>query len=468
MPAFSPKLLAEWTAGKWLGAPPDKPITGFCQDTRKLKPGDCFVALKTDQRDGHAFLASARDAGATAALVDHPRDDLYLPQLFVEDSLSAFQTIAHQHRHTFPGPVVGVTGSCGKTSTKDLIALLLGDECLKTEKNLNNTLGVPLTLTRLDPVKHKYAVIEAGINQPGEMSVLGGMISPTVAVVTMIGPAHLEQLGDMESVAREKAELVRLGAPGASLVCMEDCLQYPAFHQFGGEIFSVCQSCEAKPALDFTEYRSCFRFFREGQGTRVQVQSALFAGQFTIDSHLTKGMVSNAVIAVLTAILCGAKWEHIQKRLKDWKPGADRGSIYLWENNLYYVDCYNANPASMMDALETFATLAPADMPRLYVLGGMKELGAHTEALHRKVGGDVPLRPQDRVLLVGDESDAYAKGLRDAGAEKSQVIQYTDANSAMASLKLFSGAVFLKGSRAYQLESLLPNGLMTRKEAAGC
>ncbi|WP_309397783.1 UDP-N-acetylmuramoyl-tripeptide--D-alanyl-D-alanine ligase [Cerasicoccus maritimus] len=468
MPAFEPQLLADWTAGKWLGAPPEKPITGFCQDTRKIKPGDCFVALKTEQRDGHAFLASARDAGATAALVDQPRDDIYLPQLFVKDSLSAFQTIAHQHRKTFPGPVVGVTGSCGKTSTKDLIARLLGDECLKTEKNLNNTLGVPLTLTKLDPAKHQYAVVEAGINQPGEMSVLGRMIAPSVAVVTMVGPAHLELLNDVETVAREKAELVRLGAPGASLVCSEGVLKFPAFHQFGGEIFSVCQACGEKPELDFTEYRSCFTFFREGEGTRIQVKSALFAGQFTIDSHLTKGMVSNAVLAVLTAILCGAKWESVQKRLQGWKPGADRGSIYHWENNLYYVDCYNANPASMTDALETFASLAPDASPRLYVLGGMKELGEQSKALHRKVGAAVPLRPQDRALLIGEEGEGYAAGLRDNGAEKSQLVQYTTAVAAQTALDLFSGSIFVKGSRSYALETLLPQGLLNQKEAQAC
>ncbi|WP_269540783.1 UDP-N-acetylmuramoyl-tripeptide--D-alanyl-D-alanine ligase [Cerasicoccus fimbriatus] len=468
MPRFSPQLLADWTAGKWLGTTPDKQITGFCQDTRKLKPGDCFVALETEQRDGHAFLASARDAGATAALVSKPRDDINLPQLYVGDSLGAFQTIACQHRHAFPGQVVGVTGSCGKTSTKDLIARLLGDECLKTEKNLNNTIGVPLTLTQLDAEKHRYAVVEAGINQPGEMSTLAAMISPDVSVVTMIGPAHLEKLGSQENIAREKAELVRLSAPGSSLLCSAGCLQYPAFHQFGGEIFSVCQACGEDSTLDYTEYHSCFRFFREGQGTRVQVKSALFAGQFTIDSHLTKGMVSNAVLAVLTAILCGAKWETVKQRLQGWKPGADRGSIYLRGDDLFYVDCYNANPASMTDALETFATLAPPDAPRLYVLGGMKELGEHAEALHRKVGADVPLRAQDRAVLIGAEAEAYAEGLREAGASASQVTVFDSSDVAQDAMGDFHGSIFVKGSRAYALESLLPEGLMTRKETAAC
>ncbi|GHC11326.1 UDP-N-acetylmuramoyl-tripeptide--D-alanyl-D-alanine ligase [Cerasicoccus arenae] len=468
MPAFSPQLLAEWTTGQWMGAQPNTEIRGFCHDTRKLRPGDCFVALKTEQRDGHDFLASARDAGAAAALVSNPREDIYFPQLVVEDSLLAFQTIAHQHRHAFSGKVIGVTGSCGKTSTKDLLAHLLGASCLRTEKNLNNTLGVPLTLTSIDPDKHEYAVVEAGINQPGEMTVLGGMIAPDFAVVTMIGPAHMEKLGSMANIAHEKAELIRFAVPGASLFCGGDCLKYEAFHHFSGEIFAVCETCEESPALDYTEYRSCFRFFREGETTRVQIFSALFAGQFVINAVLTSGMVSNVVLAVLTAIRCGAKWPSIEQRLLTWQPGADRGAVYHFQDNLYYVDCYNANPASMRDALDTFAALTPPEMPRLYVLGGMKELGDSTELMHRKVGAELTFRPEDRAVLVGDEGEAYADGLREAGAQPAQLTLAIDTASAHDAVDGFSGALFLKGSRAYALEALLPAGVLKQKEAAAC
>lgn len=467
MPAFSPQLLAEWTTGRWLGKHPNTDIRGFCQDTRRLQPGDCFVALKTDKRDGHDYLAAARDAGASCALVSKAQASIAFPQLEVADSLTALQKIAHQHRHAFAGPVVGVTGSCGKTSTKDLIARLLGDDCLKTEKNLNNTLGVPLTLTQLDPSKHRYAVVEAGINQPGEMRLMGGMISPTVVAVTMIGPAHLEKLGSLENIAREKAELARLASPGATLVCGASCMKYEAFHHFPGEIFSVCNACETEPALEYTEYRCCYRFYREGEATRVQVQSALFAGQFTINAQLTSGMVSNTVIAVLSAILCGAKLPDIQARLKDWRPGADRGSIYEHGGNLYYVDCYNANPASMSDALATFNTLTAAEQPRLYVLGGMRELGEYTATLHRKFAAELTLRDQDRAVLIGAEAEYYAEGLREAGAASDQLEQFIDAASAQEAVEGFHGAIFLKGSRAYALESLLPSGML-KKEATPC
>ncbi|MEO0794856.1 MAG: UDP-N-acetylmuramoyl-tripeptide--D-alanyl-D-alanine ligase [Verrucomicrobiota bacterium] len=469
MPEFPSQTIAEWTAGEWSSTPASGSIRGFCHDTRQLQPGDCFVALKTAQRDGHDFLGQAKRAGAAAAIVSEVRSDVSLPQLRTVDPLLAFQTIALQHRHTFPGKVVGITGSCGKTSTKDLTAHLLGERCLKTQKNLNNTLGVPLTITQLDPVAHDFGVIEAGINQPGEMSALGGMIAPDIAVVTMIGDAHLEKLGSIENIAREKAELVRLAAPGSTLVCGANCLQFDAFRHFAGEIFAVCLACEKTPALDYTEYRSCCRYYRDDDGsTRVQVYSPVVAGQFVIRASVTAGMVTNAVIAAITAVLCGAKWSTIQERMNDWKPAADRGATYRHEDNYYYVDCYNANPASMIDALKTFQTIAPPELPKTFVLGGMKELGDASDSLHEKVGAHLILDRDDRAVLVGEEAKAYEEGLRKGGAIAEQITWVEDASEALATVQDRSGAVFVKGSRAYALEQVLPHGLLGAKEVATC
>ena len=163
--------MAAWTGGRWTRIPGGA-VSGFTQDTRQLAAGQVFVALRTDKRDGHDFLAEAQTRGATAALVSREDKTTTLPQLVVEDTLEAFQRIAREHRREFHGTVVGVSGSVGKTSTKDLLALLLGGvpKVLATEGNLNNHLGVLLTLTRLDPAIHLAAVIEAGISGPGEIS----------------------------------------------------------------------------------------------------------------------------------------------------------------------------------------------------------------------------------------------------------------------------------------------------------
>src|SRR5258708_8991935 len=188
MPEFSPALLAQWTGGQWT-VQPARPLVGFTVDTRRVRSGQMFVALKTEKRDGHDYLVDAETAGAGAALVATPNRALTLPQLVVRDPLAAFQAIAREHRQAFRGRVIGISGSAGKTSTKDLLALLLGGETcgvVATEGNLNNQLGVPLTLTRLDPALHQYAVVEAGISVPGEMQPLADMIDPDVALITLV------------------------------------------------------------------------------------------------------------------------------------------------------------------------------------------------------------------------------------------------------------------------------------------
>ena len=209
MPEFPPSLLAAWTGGRWT-AQPVSSLSGFTIDTRQLRSGQVFVALKTGKRDGHDFLATAEMSGASAAIVSTPAEGLRLPQLVVADPLKAFHAIAREHRRLFKGPVIGISGSAGKTSTKNLLALLLGGAeagVLATEGNLNNHLGVPLTLTRLDPSAHHFAVVEAGISAPREMAPLAAMIEPDIAIVTLVAPAHTAELGGLGGVAAEKAVL---------------------------------------------------------------------------------------------------------------------------------------------------------------------------------------------------------------------------------------------------------------------
>ena len=166
MDSFNPVEIASWSGGVWQGAEMSEWITGFCFDARTIKPGECFVALSCGARDGHEFVGQALDRGAGSLLLERPQK-VSLPQLVVNDSLVALGAIASEVRRQFSGPVVGITGSCGKTSTKDMLRMLLGEAHTHgTPGNWNNLMGVPMTLFRLDKNKHKFAVIEAGINQP--------------------------------------------------------------------------------------------------------------------------------------------------------------------------------------------------------------------------------------------------------------------------------------------------------------
>src|SRR5581483_5456989 len=250
MSLFSPAQLALWTGGRWT-VPPTAPLTGFAIDSRLLQAGQIFVALKTDRRDGHDFLPAALAAGATAALVARAHPRIALPQLVVGDPLAAFQAIASEHRRLFAGKVVGISGSCGKTSTKNLLTLLLGGEAggvLATEGNLNNHLGVPLTLTRIEPARHRFAVVEAGVSAPGEMAPLAKMIEPDLALITLVAPAHLEDLGDVEGVAREKAALPAAIRASGIAVFPKQCAEFTPFRELDVRTLVVEPADVIRPA----------------------------------------------------------------------------------------------------------------------------------------------------------------------------------------------------------------------------
>ncbi len=445
-----PEQLADWTGGNWAATPPPK-IKGYSQDTRRLREGDMFVAIKTAQRDGHDFIPAAEQAGASAALVES-RVDGDLPQLIVPDTLEGFQSIAAAHRRSFRGKVIGVTGSCGKTSTKDLLALLLGERTLCTEGNLNNFLGVPLTLTRLDNELHDFAVVEAGINEPGEMQVLNQMIAPDIAIVTCVAPAHLEKLGTVEGVATEKAKIAN-GA--AEFIFPGDCLQYAAFQNFSERTWVAADASAANALPDCQNV--AYSVSNSGVGScRLAIKSAAIPPLELELPFTSPGMVSNAVLAIIAAVRCGICHDVIQERLRRWQPTARRGEWRRVGCQSFYLDSYNANPASMAEAFHAFAQSAEESLPRLYVLGGMKELGVASHRFHMEVGEAIPLRTQDNVVLIGREASGYRDGLLRAGRPASQLKLYQDTAQALKAVRAFEGAVLLKGSRAYALETLLP------------
>jgi UDP-N-acetylmuramoyl-tripeptide--D-alanyl-D-alanine ligase len=460
MPVFEPKILARWTAGTWTAAP-SAALTGFQTDTRLLRPGQVFVALRTDKRDGHDFLAAALAAGAGAALVARADPAVALPQLVVADPLAAFQSIAREHRRTFRAPVVGISGSAGKTSTKNLLALLLGSEAgyvLATEGNLNNHLGVPLTLTRLDPSRHRFAVVEAGIGGPGEMGPLASMIEPDVAIITLVGHAHTQELGGLDGVAREKAVLPAAVRASGVAIFPRRCTDYPVFRDLGVRTMTVEPADVLRPAEPPRD-RVYFTITQRDGSTAI----ALAYGRppplvFTL-GRVTDGMARNAVLAICAALWLGVPRDVIQSRLDAYAPAPLRGEIRRDEGRLLYLDCYNANPSSMADALDTFRELAPAGQgPRLFVLGCMEELGADAFLHHENLGASLQLAPDDHVCVIGDQAAAVRRGALAAGARPDQVEIVGSLETMASRYAAFAGAVFVKGSRRYQLERILENG----------
>ena len=456
MPTFAPDTLAQWTGGRWT-ARPAAPLAGFTIDTRAARAGQIFVALKTGKRDGHEFLAAAHAAGASAALVATPNPAVALPQLVVADPLAAFHAIAREHRRAFRGPVVGISGSAGKTSTKNLLALLLGGEAagvLATEGNLNNHLGVPLTLTRLDPAAHTFAVIEAGISAPGEMRALAGMIEPDVSLITLVAPAHTQELGGIDGVAREKAVLPAATRATGVAIFPKQAAEFAAFRELGVRTMVVEPAEVIRPAAPPKD-KVYFAVTQRGDATAI----ALAYGPppplvFTL-RRVTDGMAQNAALAICAALWLGVPRETIQARLAGWQPAKLRGEIRREDGRLLYLDCYNANPASMADALATFTAIAPAAEPRLYVIGCMEELGPDAPAYHRQLGRSLPLRNCDRLFVIGTQAHEVCAGVLDQDDFTRQIQMVSSLDPVSACLAEWRGPVFMKGSRRYELERAL-------------
>ncbi|CAM2989227.1 UDP-N-acetylmuramoyl-tripeptide--D-alanyl-D-alanine ligase [Rariglobus hedericola] len=457
MPVFTPETLAAWTSGKWTSLP-SSPLTGYTTDTRQLRNGQVFVALKTDKRDGHDFLATAQTAGASAALVARANPDIALPQLVVADPLLAFQAIAREHRRTFRGPVIGISGSAGKTSTKNLLALLLGGEAggvLATEGNLNNHLGVPLTLTRIDPERHQFAVIEAGISGPGEMEVLAGMIEPDFGIITLVAPAHLQELGGIEGVAQAKAALLAGVRTGGSALFPQSCLAFEAFRSLKANTWRLGRADIALQS-DLPPANTFFTLIQCAEETLIAMRDSVTgkALNFAL-RRVSDGMAQNAALAIRAALLLGVRADTIRERLTHWQPAALRGELRHEDGRLLYIDCYNANPAAMGDALDAFYALAPETEPRLLVIGCMGELGADSAMYHRALGRSIRLRRTDRLMIIGDDAELVRQGALENGAVAAQVDVVASLDPVRARLDGFKGAVFIKGSRRYQLETIL-------------
>jgi UDP-N-acetylmuramoyl-tripeptide--D-alanyl-D-alanine ligase len=455
MPTFTPEQLAAWTGGRWTAEPCAR-LEGFTIDTRQLRAGQVFVAIKTEKRDGHDFLGAAEKAGASAAIVAKANEMLGLPQLVVADPLKAFQAIAREHRRTFKGPVIGVSGSAGKTSTKNLLALLLGEaggEVLATEGNLNNHLGVPLTLTRLEPERHRFAVIEAGIGGPGEMEPLAQMIEPEVALITLVAAAHTAELGGLAGVATEKAKLPAAVKAAGVAIFPRQCAEFAAFRELDVRQMVVERADVLRPA-EPPKDRVFFTLTQRGDSTAVALAYGAPPPLVFTFRRVTDGMAQNAALAICAALWLGVSKERIQERLQRWEPAKLRGELRRENGRLLYLDCYNANPASMADALETFYDVAPEAERRLFVIGGMEELGAEAEMFHRALGRSLRLRDGDVLCAIGDQAEAVTRGAIEGGAKAERVSAAKDVREIAAVVAEWNGAVFVKGSRRWALERI--------------
>lgn len=445
MELIDPVALALWTSGEWKNGVPSS-VVGINNDSRSIVPDQLFVALRTSSRDGHDFLESAKVSGASGAIVDCFRSELDFPQLLVGNVSEALIAAARGYRSTWVGEVVGITGSCGKTTCKEILACLLSSkDTLSTSGNLNNLIGVPLSMLRPAADRAQFAILEAGISEFGEMQQLASAIDPEWGVVTAIGPSHLEGLESVENVASEKGKLLH----GTRLK--------GAFVGESAEPFLVGLGLERAAVVARDPHlRAQWSFDFECSAGRSSLRQNVAGEVLNVEYGGTgAGLASNVALAIAVAFSLGLGGESIVNSLKSWVPSQMRNEWRALGENRVFLDCYNANPISMKDSLATFVAETPEDRPRFYLVGCMEELGSESARLHVELGRDFPLRKQDFLLVIGGEAKSVLRGMKDAGIETGQCFEIGSIEEAKQGLAPFSGSVFLKGSRRYRLEAAL-------------
>ncbi|WP_237392663.1 UDP-N-acetylmuramoyl-tripeptide--D-alanyl-D-alanine ligase [Steroidobacter denitrificans] len=425
MTAWTLGELARCVSGRMVGA--DRAFSSVSTDSRSLRPDALFVALKGPNFDGHEFAAAAAERGAAAALVEHPVA-AGLPQLVVADVLAALSTFARAWRRRFRIPVIGVTGSNGKTTTKELINAILSPlgPTLATRGNLNNHIGVPLTLLELR-AEHRYAIIEMGASRQGEIAQLASLAEPEVGIVTNAGAAHLEGFGSLDGVADGKGELLRsLPSDGVAVINADD--RYAArwrnsstakrILSFGLEQPADFMARKVRIAGEVGSFRTDFDLATPGGSCAATLA---LGGLHNLRNALGAAAVACAVGATLHDIAAGlARMQSVGGRL-EFKP-AIHGAFII-------DDSYNANPGSLRAGLDVlcgpgaFGRTPAMGTARWLVLGEMKELGANTDELHAQVGRYARDSGVERLLAIGEDArhavDAFGEGSRwfaDVGA----------------------------------------------------
>ena len=420
--------------------------TGVTTDSRKCGPGLMFFALKGERFDGNEFVRGALEQGCPYAVMDNA--GLYDAQdsrmILVDNVLSTLQQVAALHRRTLGTPVIGITGTNGKTTTKELTNAVMSTtyNVLCTQGNLNNSIGVPLTVLGLKP-EHEYAIVEMGASHPGDIKELVEVSQPDFGLITNVGKAHLLGFGSFEGVKRTKGEL------------------YDWLREHDGTAFvnrdneHLQQMCKGLPLIEYGkpghdgllvegEVLECNPFvkfrWRSGKGEWHTVQTSLI-GAYNVD---------NALAAITIGLKFGVKEQDASEAVADYKPQNNRSQLTETGRNSLVVDAYNANPTSMAAALENFSMIKAQD--KMLILGDMRELGEASDAEHRKIVEEIVKYGFTQVWLVGSE---FAKAADGSGFRLFADVD--EVNKALESEKIAGKTILIKGSNSIGLTKTITN-----------
>lgn len=442
------KSLAQMMDADYFGD--DVPFTGASIDSRDVKPGDLFVCIKGPNFDGHAFATEALAKGAAALMVEKPLC-LGLPEVVVNDTTQALGQMASCYRQQFNIPVIALTGSCGKTSTKEMIKAICDQmgPTLATSGNYNNQYGLPLTLLSLKP-KHQYAVIEMGASEKGDIEYLAKITRPTISLITNIRDQHVEGLGGRDGISEEKSNIYQyLTQDGIAVVNIDEPYA-TTWEAKIGEHQRINFSTKGPANINAAQISF------SGAGAAFDCYTPM--GQEHIEVPLISlHSVENATAAISACMACGATLSDIKNGLRSLKPVKGRMVPHHLENNITLIDdTYNASPASVESAMQTLATLGGK---KIFVMSNMGELAQQNEFYHRQLGQWVIENGIDHLLLTGNEDDLQFT--LDECDERAEF--FASKELLIATLKSYlepDTNVLIKGSRANQME-LIVQPLMT-------
>jgi UDP-N-acetylmuramoyl-tripeptide--D-alanyl-D-alanine ligase len=428
-----------------------RPIGGISIDTRHMSPGDLFVALKGAHFDGHDYMVAAIEAGAAAIVCERLNASIDRSlQLLVPDTLKALATMASCHRATIACPIIAVTGSNGKTSTKEMIYSILPKPALATQGNLNNHIGAPLSVMRLE-TSHRYAVFELGASHLNEISYTAAVVKPQVALITNIAPAHIEGFGSIEGVARAKGEIYEsLDASGTAVINEDD-----AFAHFWDNIVAskrVLRFSLKKPA-DITVSDLSYNALGHASFTLVFPQGLRAAISLQVPGEHS---VYNALAAAASCFALGIAIPDIEKGLNAFHGVAGRMAYREGVNHSLVIDdTYNANLRSVLAAV---AVLAKRPGFRILVLGDMGELGTYTQAHHEEIGRIAQEQGINLVMTCGQHSIATSQAFGSPGKHYQnqeelvqELLTYLDKDT----------TVLVKGSRSARMEKIVHKILLS-------
>ena len=450
MPTLTFGQIAELTGGQVVQQP-DLPTSSVVIDSREVKPDSVFFAIEGDRLDGHQFVAQALQTARGAVVSRLPGTlppDKGIVQ--VSDTTAALQQLAKSIRERYHFLLIAVTGSAGKTTTKEMIATLAGTErrTFKSWGNFNNLIGCPLCIDNT-PDDAEVVVSEMGMNHKGEIAQLAGLTHPDVGVYTNIGPVHIEFFGTIEKIAEAKRELLENVKPGGTIVINAD-------NQY---VMDISRGFEGRKVTYGIEGDAEFR------GTDIR-ENGLFGTTFSVQGHTFelslpgRHNLENLLAAIATARSVGISWEGIARGVRELKPAYHRGVIVPLHlptgGATIYDDSYNSNPYALERALDLMQQ-ADVEGRRIAVIGDMLELGERERDYHRQSGEAIP-RAIDVVVGVGPRSTSLLDGARTAGFDGERMHHFDNAESAGAFLKNFIRAgdlVLIKASRGIGLDKIV-------------